>query len=178
MATFSSFVVFITLLSDMGLRTTATKYVGGAFFSKDSKLWKYIVQLTVLRFSIVVAMGLATFALAGTLAENVLHSREYAYIFQFTGITAIIYSVMHFFEGLVSAANKYEYTFAGSVVVNGGRLVFPLVAIWLVAPTAEWTIAGVAAGYLLGALAYVFFFRRVYGMKPEWSKEISRDMGK
>ena len=42
-ASFISFVVFLTLLSDMGLRTTATKYVGGAFFSKDKRLWNYIM---------------------------------------------------------------------------------------------------------------------------------------
>jgi len=169
-ASFISFVVFITLISDMGLRTTATKYVGGAFFSKDSRMWKYIMQLTIMRFVLVAIMGIATVALAGPLAESILHAQKYAYVFQFTGVTAIIYSVMHYFEGLVSAANKYEYTFAGSVIVNGGRLILPVAAVLLIAPTAEWTIAGVAGGYLLGALAYMFFFRKVYGMKLDWPK--------
>jgi O-antigen/teichoic acid export membrane protein len=173
---FISFVVFIALLSDMGLRTTAGKYVGGAFFSKDKRLWKYISQLTFLRFLIVTVMGLATFVLAGPLAGFMLPSREYAYIFQLTGITAIIYSVMHFFEGLVSTANRYEYTFAGSVVVNCARLVLPVAAVLLIAPTAGWTIAGVAAGYLLGALAYLILFRRAYGLKLEMPTLVAKEM--
>jgi len=175
---FISFVVFIALLSDMGLRTTATKYVGGAFFSKDRRLWRYIMQLAALRFALVVAMGLAVAWQARFFAGLILHDPAYAYVFQFTGVTAIVYSVMHFFEGLVSAANRYEYTFAGSVVVNGGRLVLPVAAVLLIAPTAEWTIAGVAGGYLAGALAYALFFGRIYGMKPEWPSRMDRDVGR
>jgi len=169
---FVSFVVFLSLMTDMGLRTTATKYVGAAYFSKDRKLWHYIMQLASLRFLFAVVAGLATFALAGTLADVILHSQQYAYVFQLTGITAMVYSVMHFCESLVSGANKYEYTFAGSVVVNFSRLVLPIAAVLLIAPTAQWTILGVAAGYLLGALSYVIFFRRIYGLKLEWPKMI------
>ncbi len=175
-SSFISFVVFIALLSDMGLRTTAGKYVGGAFFSKDEKLWRYIAQLTFLRFLIVIVMGLAVVLEAKWLAGFVLHNEAYAYIFQFTGITAIVYSVMHFFEGLVSTANRYEYTFAGSMVVNGARLVLPVAAVLFIAPSAGWTIAGVAGGYLLGALAYLFFFRRAYGLKFEMPTIIAKEM--
>ncbi|MFA6035791.1 MAG: oligosaccharide flippase family protein [Candidatus Micrarchaeia archaeon] len=175
-SSFISFVVLITLISDMGLRTTATKYVGGAFFAKDKRLWEYIMQLTVLRFAIVTVMGLAVTLGAPWIAGFVLKP-EYAYVIQFTGITAIIYSAMHFFEGLVSAANRYEYTFLGSVIVNGARLVLPVAAVLLIAPTAEWTIAGVACGYLMGALAYIVFFRRIYGMKLERpQKAVEKDL--
>ncbi|MDO8339039.1 MAG: oligosaccharide flippase family protein [Candidatus Burarchaeum sp.] len=175
-SSFISFVVFITLVSDMGIRTTASKFVGAAFFSKDPKLWKYIVQFGCLRFLFVLIMGLATFALSGNLAESILHSQKYTYIFQFTGITAIIYSAMHFLEGLVSAANKYEYTFAGSVIVNASRLVLPVAAVLFIAPTAEWTITGVATGYLLGALSYVFFFHRTYGMKLARPEKMGKEV--
>jgi len=176
LTSFISFVVFITILSDMGLRTTATKYVGDAFFSKKSDLWKYITQLTTLRFILVISMGIAVFLLAEPLSRTILHDAQYAFVFQFTGIVSIIYSAMHFFEGLVSAANRYEYTFAGSAITNVGRLVLPIIAVMFISPTAEWAIAGVAGGYLLGAVSYSVFFRRVYGFKFEWSGGLGEEM--
>jgi O-antigen/teichoic acid export membrane protein len=177
LTSFISFVVFIAMLSDVGLRTTATRYAGAAFFSDDKSLNAYITKLTALRMAIAGAMGIGIFIFADALAGAIFHSPSSAFVFRLTGAGAIAYAVMHYFEGLVSAANKYEYTFAGSVVVNVGRLVLPVVFAFAFAPTAEWAIAGVALGYLAGAAAYVFFFRKTYaGFRPDWSVPLPGDM--
>lgn len=177
LTSFISFVVFLAMLSDLGIRTTATKYVGAAFFAGDRKLDKYITRLTALRVAIVVAIGLAVFAFAGPLSNLILHSATHAFVFQLTGLGAIVYALMHYFEGLVSAANRYEYTFAGSAVVNIGRLVLPIIFALAFAPTAEWAIAGVALGYLAGALSYVIFFGKTYDkFRPDWKSAMPHEM--
>ncbi|VVC02455.1 Polysaccharide biosynthesis protein [Candidatus Burarchaeum australiense] len=177
LTSFVSFVVFIALVSDMGLRTTATKYVGAAFFAKDARLQKYVSQLMFWRFAIVIVIGVGISLFSGEVATAVLHSPDYYWLFQITGITAILYSAMHFFEGLVSASNRYEYTFAGSVIVNGARLFLPIVLVLLFTPTAHLAIVGVALAYLLGALAYLFFFKRIYGKEVSLRKGINHAGG-
>jgi O-antigen/teichoic acid export membrane protein len=170
LTSFVSFVAFITMFSDMGLRTTATKYIGDALFSKNKNLWLYITKLAALRVSLVALLGILIFAFAGQLAGAVLHSPDYAVVFQITAVAAVIFAVMNFFEGLISAANRYEYTFAGSAIVSVGRLVLPIMAAMLIAPTAEWAMVGVGLGYLAGAVAYLVFFKRTYsGFAPDWS---------
>ena len=169
LTSFVSFVAFITMFSDMGLRTTATKYVGDALFSKNKNLWRYITKLAALRVSLVALIGILIFAFAGQLAGAVLHSTSYAFVFQITAVAAVIYAVMNFFEGLVSAANRYEYTFAGSAIVSVGRLVLPIIAAMLIAPTPGWAMVGVGLGYLAGAVAYLVFFKRTYGTGFDWS---------
>jgi len=174
LTSFVSFVLFVALFSDMGLRTTATKYVGSAFFSKDRKLWRYITQLAVARFALIISIGLVLAWQSAFFAELVMHSPEYAFVFQFTGIAAVFYAAMHFFEGLVSSANMYEYTFAGSVIVNAARLLLPVALVLFLAPTAKFAIMGLSLAYLAGALAYAVFFRRIYGFRPERSREIEK----
>ena len=157
--TLLAFSVLFAGLSDLGVQNTLIKMAGGSFHSKDGHAGFYVRYLLKWKLAALAVISLPLLAFPREFAQIFLHNGDFAYIMQAAALLAILYSICQFVTFLFIATGRFEYQSLISFVLNGSKVLFPLVIIYLFGPNLFLITLGVLASFLFGAFVSLAIFK-------------------
>ncbi|MCX6776240.1 MAG: oligosaccharide flippase family protein [Candidatus Micrarchaeota archaeon] len=165
--TIISFTMLFTGISDLGVPNTLIKIAGESFHSNEGCAGFYVRYLLKWKLAALIIVGSALLLFSGEFAKLFLHDAGLAYVMQAVAVLVILYSVIQFISYLFISIGKLEYQSLISFILNGSKVLFPLVLILILGPSLTTVTFGVLLSFSLAAVASVIL----------WFLRFKKDLG-
>jgi len=165
--TIISFTMLFTGISDLGVPNTLIKIAGESFHSKEGCAGFYVRYLLKWKLAALIIVSSALLLFSGEFAKLFLHDAGLAYVIQAVAALVILYSVIQFICYLFISIGRLEYQSLVSFILNGSKVLFPLVLILVLGPSLTAVTFGVLLSFSLAAVASVIL----------WFLRFKKDLG-
>lgn len=140
--TLISFTMLFAGISDLGVPNTLVKIAGGSFHSKDGHAGFYVRYLLKWKLAAMIIVSAALLVFSKELAQVFLHDAGFAYVMQAMSVLVILFSISQFVTTLFTSIGRFEYLSVISVILNGSKVLFPILFILLFGSSLSSIIEG------------------------------------